>query len=80
MKNLQVNLINTVQGEDGFRLFRPNLPRLAPSCEAKIMPHPRPTTFAGWGKPMQGEAGRGGTKLPSLHYLKHIGGLLVIFN
>ena len=29
-------------------------------CEAKILSHPRPTTFVGRGKPMQGEARKGG--------------------
>ena len=30
------------------------------------MPHPCPTTFEGWGKPVWGKAGRGGAKLPSV--------------
>ena len=35
-------------------------PRLALWCGAKILPHPRPITFVGWGKPVRGEVERGG--------------------
>ena len=65
-------LNNTRRGRDGDRgkgwagskKYKP-IPALW--CGAKILLHPRPTTFAERGKPAWGEAGRGGgrVKLPS---------------
>ena len=46
-KNLQFNLIN--MGRGGLGLKSINLSPPAPWCGAKILPHPRPTTFTGWG-------------------------------
>ena len=55
MRNLQFNPINA--GRVGLKSQNPSHP--APWYGAKICPHPRPTTFARWGKPAQGEARRG---------------------
>ena len=47
-------------GKMGLKSLNPSSLRPTPWCGAKILPHPRPTAFAGWGKPARGEAGRGG--------------------
>ena len=49
-------------GRGGSKKSKPILaqPRPAPWYGTKILPHPRPTTYAGRGKPAWGEAGRGG--------------------
>ena len=46
------------QGETGLKSLNPSLS--LPVVRAKILPHPRPTAFAGRGKPARGEARRGG--------------------
>ena len=48
------------RGGVGLKSVNPSLPP-APWCGSKISPHPRPTTFAGRGKPARGEAGKGGS-------------------
>ena len=40
--------------------LNPFSPSPTPWYGTKILPHPRPTTYAGRGKPAWGEAGRGG--------------------
>ena len=45
----------------GLKSLNPSPPHPALWCGAKILPHPRPTTFAGLGKPAWGEAKRGGS-------------------
>ena len=47
------------RGRVGLKSVNSSPPRPAPWCESKILPHPRPTTFAGREKPARGEAGRG---------------------
>ena len=47
-------------GAVGLQSLNPSPPRPAPWCGAKILPHPHPTTFAGWEKPTRDETGRGG--------------------
>ena len=49
------------RGRVGLKSVNPSPPRPAPWCGSKISPHPRPTTFAGRGKPARGDAGRGGS-------------------
>ena len=49
------------RGWVGLKSVNPSPSRPAPWCGSKILPHSRPTTFAGRGKPARGEAGKGGS-------------------
>ena len=46
-------------GRDGSKKSK-FIPALSRGAGARILPHPCPTTFARWGKPTWGEAGRDG--------------------
>ena len=52
------------RGRLGIKKLNPSPPRPPPRCGDKILPHPHPTTFAGWEKPVWGGGGDGKIAIP----------------